>query len=692
MQTRRRRLLERCFGRWSAGKTRSVVMAAALLGLAAATQPADALSSGYGGCGFGGYGGSIRQLDKTTGAFVRVVTECDFAPGGMSDDPTTFAGQFNEILWTKDPTSDLLEAVEIPGGTLGQKLGPPVLAPGSCPAAFGGNVSSDGDGLLDCWKRGDLWSDGKPGINYAGNYQLGNAVANRDVVLCVPDTGLVATDCAQPGHKDLFLEIDYMQFHRPSDAAVAAVKAAFAAAPTPPGQVTLHVLVDEQIAHSNNLAFVPCTAPATVNGDADYDALKAQFFGTATERSSANALNAKGLAFRYGLFAHNLLGLGTTSGCAEILGNDLVVAMGSWGSAIVGGTTKSPVYHNIGTLEQVQATLLHEFGHTLGLRHGGGDNINCKPNYPSVMSYMSQFPTPLSPPKAVTTRPLDYSRGEFGVPITLPDGTPATGLNKTALVEAQGIGPNYTGPIAFGPVPLFGTAAVATAGGPVDWNQTGGIAGIDSLDIDQTTNASGGCPAAQAGPPLNNPTGQYLVGFNDWANLQFNFRASVDFGEGGHITSGETTLVFDSNGNLVPAGTPGITLDDVFAFNVGVTNDVIDIEKKRINVNGNPDIQVAILSRPDAPGEPGLDATTVNPASITVRGTDGATWVLTPEAKNNGGFHCEFRDVNQDGVPDIVCHFKVPKGTIGLGETRAVLQATTFGGQPVLGWDFINPK
>lgn len=29
----------------------------------------------------------------------------------------------------------------------------------------------------------------------------------------------------------------------------------------------------------------------------------------------------------------------------------------------------------------------HEFGHTLGLYHGGNEEVNCKPNYPSIMSY-----------------------------------------------------------------------------------------------------------------------------------------------------------------------------------------------------------------------------------------------------------------------------------------------------------------
>src|SRR5882672_9708180 len=157
METRRRRLLEKSFGRWSAGKTRSVLMAVALLGLAVATQPAQAQIGGYGGspgCGGSSGGGTIRQLDKSTGAFVSEITGCQFKPGGMSDDPASLASEFKEVLWTKAPSTSTfanqLEAIEIPGGTLGQRLGQPVQSPGSCPASLGGNFASDGDGLLDC--------------------------------------------------------------------------------------------------------------------------------------------------------------------------------------------------------------------------------------------------------------------------------------------------------------------------------------------------------------------------------------------------------------------------------------------------------------------------------------------------------------------------------------------------------------
>ena len=81
-------------------------------------------------------------------------------------------------------------------------------------------------------------------------------------------------------------------------------------------------------------------------------------------------------------------------------GSDFVVSLGGFASTLVGG-----VIHNRGTIDQQAGTLMHELGHNLGFRHGGGDNVNCKPNYLSVMSYSSQFSN------IIAGRRLDYSRG-----------------------------------------------------------------------------------------------------------------------------------------------------------------------------------------------------------------------------------------------------------------------------------------
>src|SRR5262249_37816806 len=314
MPTRRRKLLERRFAQWSAGALRASLLAAVLLGVMAAVQPANAR---IGGCG-AAPGFTIVQLDKATGALVRTVTSCNFAPGGLSDDPTTFAPQFLELLWTKNASANQLEVVEIPGGTLGQRSGTPVLFPGvgdpavatSCPRGPTGYTSTSGDALLDCWKNPPTaWSDGLPGISYQGIYD-GN-VAHRDTVLCAGPTDTqanIAANCATDiTKKDAFVEIDYMPPHLPNATALNDVVQMFANAPTPPGPIRMHFQIDDQIPHNNTTALVPCT-PAAASGNADFDLLKAQFFGTAAERSALankpNTLNAKALAFRYGMFVH----------------------------------------------------------------------------------------------------------------------------------------------------------------------------------------------------------------------------------------------------------------------------------------------------------------------------------------------------------------------------------------------------
>jgi len=37
------------------------------------------------------------------------------------------------------------------------------------------------------------------------------------------------------------------------------------------------------------------------------------------------------------------------------------------------------------------STFLHELGHTLGLKHGGVDDLPYKPNFLSIMNYMFQM-------------------------------------------------------------------------------------------------------------------------------------------------------------------------------------------------------------------------------------------------------------------------------------------------------------
>lgn len=101
------------------------------------------------------------------------------------------------------------------------------------------------------------------------------------------------------------------------------------------------------------------------------------------------------------------------------VGHGFIVSLGRW----AGGTG--------GTLDEQTGTFMHELGHTLGLSHGGQDDDNFKPNYPSVMNY--SFQTNGVPRGGASV--WDYSR------IDTPD------FDETAATEAAGVslGPDGAG-------------------------------------------------------------------------------------------------------------------------------------------------------------------------------------------------------------------------------------------------------
>ncbi|MGH7130011.1 MAG: hypothetical protein ACREIV_15680, partial [Planctomycetaceae bacterium] len=340
------------------------------------------------------------------------------------------------------------------------------LAAAFAQCADGNVADTDGDGLLDCWET--------QGVDFDGDGTV-------DLVLYdVDGDGVVSpAERADPNRRDIYLEIDFMQLHRPMNLAVNDVIDAFAVAPltNPDGTdgVRLHVQVDEEAiaTHNDNLAFVPATAPAPA-GVPDFDAVKGASFGTGIERAdpaAANILAAKRLAVRYGLFAHALLGLRRTSGMAELPGNDFVVSLGGW-------TATAMPTHTAGTRDQQAGTLLHELGHNLNLGHGGVDHVNCKPNYLSVMSYTRQFDT------TVPGRPLDYSRGT-ALPISLDE---TDQLQEPAGIGGPAVQRTVYGPPAATP-PRVAAPAVAVnlatamqaprwvvltpANQPIDWNRNG---------------------------------------------------------------------------------------------------------------------------------------------------------------------------------------------------------------------------
>jgi hypothetical protein len=207
------------------------------------------------------------------------------------------------------------------------------------------------------------------------------------------------------------------------------------------------------------------------------------------------------------------LGPTSTSGHSDFNGGgDSIMTLGLWGADDAAGCDKDPGDPNatlstvfcdngVGTISEQTGTLLHEIGHSLALSHGGTYtgtdpnnpsvlmyDINCKPNFVSVMNYLFQV-------RGFADGAFDYSLQ------TLPDLNEAPNFDAASLTEAFGIGPAstltrwYSNPNAIdqqiqntsggghyakahcdgtfkapSELPAVRVDAVAPTGGALDWN------------------------------------------------------------------------------------------------------------------------------------------------------------------------------------------------------------------------------
>jgi len=370
---------------------------------------------------------------------------------------------------------------------------------------------------------------------------------------------------ADPEHKDLYVELDAMVGFAPTVAALQSVVDAFAAAPlaNPDGNdgVALHFVgrVDPDDPDSG---CDPCVdeddlpAAAWGSGFAEYDALKTQHFRSTFEQAHAHAaaiLQAKNKVFRYGLCAQSYVdgsgGTGST-GQAETPGNDFFISMGS----VAASRTV--------TDGMLAGTIMHELGHTLGLRHGGDQadpRFRYKPNYFSVMNPLWQMPVelPTSPP-ATTADKVNWL-WSTSWRLQYAD-TPMNQLDENALQEAAGLGGDATRFTLVG-TRLNGSGsgfpAVWRMGGPIDWNLDGDAA--DS-GVAEDVNYLAGMQEVAGIDVLTSPDDWSLVQFlptgdvnwrdksSPWAAGSLAFDPDLD-----ELTADEylalSTLRFDCNGN-----------------------------------------------------------------------------------------------------------------------------------------------
>ena len=212
---------------------------------------------------------------------------------------------------------------------------------------------------------------------------------------------------ARPGQRDVFLEIHAMDQAggtTPEDLgfvvreeALQKVVDAFAVK-----KIKLHIDAGGRFSPAFNTAkfnlgggnlpgtipFKPCTDLPVSTGSAVRSQCS-NFF----EAKNTNMDVRRRVVFSYALFANSqeTSGKSGSSGIAEINGNDAMISMGDYGFSLAPTPGLTAEQNKQRYINMQASTLMHEFGHNLGLRHGGNENTNYKPNYVSVMNYLYQL-------------------------------------------------------------------------------------------------------------------------------------------------------------------------------------------------------------------------------------------------------------------------------------------------------------
>ena len=126
----------------------------------------------------------------------------------------------------------------------------------------------------------------------------------------------------------------------------------------------------------------------------------------------------------------------------------------------------------------------------------------------------------------------------------------------------------------------------------------------------------------------------------------------------GHVDSGGMTATFQGLSRLSTL----VGLLPVTPANAQVV--VVSVDH-RIDRRSHVDIPVVIFS------SPALDATQIDPSTLRFAGA--------PVHKDqHGHYRISTRDVNGDGLPDLIAYFRANKLQLSAGDTQAVLDGRTF--------------
>ena len=262
-------------------------------------------------------------------------------------------------LTIEDVNNDSVDDIKVQPvpGWFGLILGQANIDPNGVYICYDSQINDrDNDSLCDDMEIELLGTD--PDLSDTDNDGLSDAAEYLGLVNGVE----LHTFGVNPLRQDILIEMDYYPDFQLDSEAISMVVDAFANAPTPnpDGSTGINVVFDVD------------DAIATGDIDPNLEPFMDEFM---VLRDAYFTPNREGL-FRYALIADRY-DSGTSSGYAfDIPGANMLVTLGGFDG---------------GTVQEQAGTLMHELGHLIGLRHGGDENRNYKPNYLSIMNYSYQF-------------------------------------------------------------------------------------------------------------------------------------------------------------------------------------------------------------------------------------------------------------------------------------------------------------
>jgi hypothetical protein len=431
--------------------------------------------------------------------------------------------------------------------------------------ANAGVALGDGDtehsGIFEGGEQTRLWFD----ISLSSNGDIdGDGIPDGVERFGIRDAdGNITTDMAalgaDPCRGTIAVEIDWLDApdhdHEPDPAAIQEAADAFNAAPLPAVTDCPYAGFPEASSGVDLVVDVDDAIPVTTAVDeSDWNIARLD-----TQRA-ASFDPAREPYFFYNIWAHTHDGSSSSGVCCSAQ-KGFMVTLGEWSG-------------QNGTVRDQSGTFLHELGHNIGLGHGGGDGVNFKPNYLSVMNYRYQVigipdwdaweVLSFDPDEFINVSTIDYSRS------ALAD------LDETALDENDGISDGNA--VAYWVDPSRTTRA-GDGRDPLDWNWSNNGLGPfqssvtvdingdrvcvtdgdnDTLDTSPsgddfvqsgvvTTGPDRDCDTTAAGDDEQERAVGFsqpdeLTGFDDWANIKFRAVMSPDAGSPGPLDVDELTF------------------------------------------------------------------------------------------------------------------------------------------------------